>query len=194
MLLIYDVYPDTVHSAITISDPAQQVSSIEGPSTKENIAQLGPPVPEKGQKKNSLLNVPSRTSSQKKQDPSSTSPPLTGATVTDDSASVGRGSKRSILGKKRDASKSSSRRASKEQRSLDVGREAPPVIAQSDGATGVEKKGAFGFLSFLNCCSSHHNTSTMDIDDQALPAKKSKLQPVRQRPDNQAEKMSAVWL
>ncbi len=192
LLLICDGYPDNVHSAITISDPAQQASS-EGPSvssTKENIVQAGPPVPEKGQKKNSLLNVPSRTSSQKKQDPSSTSPPLTGATVTDDSASVGRGSKRSILGKKRDASKSSSRRVSKEQRSLDVGREAPPVIAQSDGPTGVEKKGSFGFLSFLNCCSGHHNTSTMDIDDQAIPAKKSKLQPVRQRPDNQAEKTS----
>lgn len=199
MLLIYDVYPDNVQSTITISDPAQQISSSEGPSASftqenenENIAQPGPQVFEKAQKKNSLLNVPSRTTSQKKQEPSSTSPPLTGATVTDDSTSVGRNSKRSLLGKKRDVSKSSSRRASKEQRSLDAGRGAPPAVAQSDGALGVGKKGTFGFLSFLNCCSGHHNTNTMDIDDQALPAKKSKLQPVRQRPDSQAEKMSPV--
>ncbi|KAF7512572.1 hypothetical protein GJ744_000833 [Endocarpon pusillum] len=189
------VLPDIVQSAITTSDPAQQVSSNEGPSasfTKENIAQPGPQVSEKAQNKNSLLNVPSRTTSQK--EPSSISPPLTGATVTDDSTSVGRNSKRSILGKKRDVSKSSSRRASKEQRSLDAGRGAPPApaVAQSDGAMGVEKKGPFGFLSFLNCCNGHHNTNTMDIDDQALPAKKSKLQPVRQRLDSQAEKMSAV--
>ncbi|ERF72101.1 hypothetical protein EPUS_02892 [Endocarpon pusillum Z07020] len=194
LLLIYDVYPDNVQSAITTSDPAQQVSSNEGPSasfTKENIAQPGAQVSEKAQKKNSLLNVPSRTTSQTKQEPSSTSPPLTGATVTDDSTSVGRNSKRSILGKKRDVSKSSSRRASKEQRSLDAGRGAPPApaVAQSDGATGVEKKGTFGFLSFLNCCSGHHNTNTMDIDDQALPAKKEFRENVAK--DTSEEKQSS---
>ncbi len=145
-------------------------------------------MPEKAQKKGPLLNVPSRTSSQIKQDPSPTSPPLTGATVTDEAASLGRGSKRSILGRTRDVSKSSSRRAPKEQRNPEGGKESSPAIAQTDGATGGEKKRSFGFLSFLNCCSSHHNTNTMDKDDQVLPAKKSKLQPVREKVGNGTEK------
>lgn len=195
-LLISDVFLDNIPSSIAASEPAPQPSPTEGPSassTKENVAQSGPAVPEKAQKKNSLLNVPSRTSSQNKQDASSTSPPLTGATVTDESASIGRGSKRSILGKKRDASKSSSRRATKEQKNIEVGREAAPAIAQSDGATGAEKKGSFGFLSFLNCCSSHQQaTNTMDIDDQPLPAKKSKLQPLREKTLNEAERTKAA--
>lgn len=117
---------------------------------------------------------------------------MTGATVIDDSASVGRGSKRSILGKKRDVSKSSNRRASKEQRNLETPKEAAPAIAQADGATGPEKKGSFGFLSFLNCCSSHRNSNPTDIDDQTLPAKKSKLQAVRERPSSKTEKVKAA--
>jgi carboxy-terminal domain RNA polymerase II polypeptide A small phosphatase len=143
---------------------------------------------EKAQKKGSLLNVPSRTSSQRKQDPPTSSPPLTGATVTDDSASAGRGSKRSILGRKRDASKSSSRRVRKEQRNLPVGKESDPVIPQADGAGGAEKKSSSRFLSFLNCCGGHNANNTGDIDDQALPAKRSKPQPVRERLINQSEK------
>jgi len=193
--LISDIFLDNIPSSIATSESAAQ-TSLAGPpsasSTKQNLAQSGPAVPEKALKKDSLLNVPSRTSSQTKQDASSTSPPLTGATVTDDSASVGRGSKRSILGKKRDVSKSSSRRARKEQRNLEASREAAPAIAQSDGATGTEKKGTFGFLAFLNCCSGHQDTNAMDNDDQALPAKKSKIQPLREKPVNEVEKPNAT--
>jgi carboxy-terminal domain RNA polymerase II polypeptide A small phosphatase len=190
-----DLFLDNIPSSIATSESTPHPPSIDGPSassTKENVALSGPAVPEKSQQKNSLLNVPSRTSSQIKQDPSSTSPPLTGATVTDDSASLGKGSKRSILGKKRDTSKSSSRRAPQEQTSREVSKEAAPAIAQTDGATAAKKKGSSGFLSFLNCCSSHHNTNTMDIDDQALPAKKSRLQPVREKPATQPETVKTV--
>jgi carboxy-terminal domain RNA polymerase II polypeptide A small phosphatase len=190
-----DLFLDTLPSSIATSESTPQPPSIDGPSassTKENVAQSGPAVPEKSQQKSSLLNVPSRTSSQIKQDPSSTSPPLTGATVTDDTGSLGKGSKRSILGKKRDTSKSSSRRAPQEQTSREVSKEAAPAIAQTDGATAAKKKGSSGFLSFLNCCSSHHNSNTMDIDDQALPAKKSRLQPVREKPAKQPETVKTV--
>jgi carboxy-terminal domain RNA polymerase II polypeptide A small phosphatase len=193
--LISDNFLDNIPSSIATSESAAQ-TSLGGPpsvsSTKENLAQSGPAVPEKAPKKDSLLNVPSRTSSQTKQDASSTSPPLTGATVTDDSASVGRGSKRSILGKKRDVSKSSSRRARKEQRNLEASRETAPAITQSDGATGTQKKGSFGFLAFLNCCSGNKDTNAMDNDDQALPAKKSKIQPLREKPLNEVEKANAT--
>jgi carboxy-terminal domain RNA polymerase II polypeptide A small phosphatase len=180
-----DIFLDNIPSSIATSESAPQTSSLDGPSassTKENVAQSSPTVPEKAQQKSSLLNVPSRTSSQIKQDSSSTSPPLTGATVTDDSGSLGKGSKRSVLGKKRDTSKSSSRRAPQEQTSREVSKEAAPAISQTDGATAAKKKGSSGFLSFLNCCSSHHNTNKMDIDDQVLPAKKSRLQQVREKP------------
>jgi carboxy-terminal domain RNA polymerase II polypeptide A small phosphatase len=137
------------------------------------------------------LQVPSRTSSQIKQDPSSTSPPLTGATVTDDSASVGRGSKRSILGRNRKASKSSSRRASREQRNPVLNQEPVTAVAQSDGATGPEKKIAFRFLSFLNCCSSRHVANAMDLDDQPPPTK-IKRQAAREKPSNQIQTANAA--
>lgn len=158
------------------------------PSNQENLPRPDPAVPEKAQKKASLLNVPSRTSSQKKLDSSSTSPPLTGATITDDSASVGRGSKRSILGRKRDASKSSSRRPAKEQRNLQAGKESDLATSQADGAGPAEKKSSSRFLSFLNCCSGHDDRNTGDVDEQVLPAKKSKPQPVREKLINQSEK------
>lgn len=96
------------------------------------------------------------------------------------------------MGKKRDVSKSSSRRAPQEQRNLEAGKESAPAIVQSDGAAGVEKKGSFAFLSFLNCCSSHHNKSTMDSDDQALPAKKSSLQPLHKKVATQTEKANTT--
>lgn len=145
-------------------------------------------MPEKAPKKGSLLNVPSRTSSQNKQDASATSPPLTGATMTDDSASVGRGSKRSILGIKRETSKSSTRRTSRAQKNSDTGKESTPAIAQSDGAAGAEKKKSSRFMSFLNCCSAGHGTDATGVDDQSVPAKKSKIQPLREKSVNQTER------
>jgi carboxy-terminal domain RNA polymerase II polypeptide A small phosphatase len=193
--LISNIFLENIPSPIATSESAAQ-TSLTGPpsasSTKENVAQSVPAAPEKAPKKDSLLNIPSRTSSQTKRDASSTSPPLTGATVTDESASVGRGSKRSILGRKRDVSKSSSRRARKEQRNLEASREAAPAIVQSDGATGTEKKGSFGFLAFLNCCSGHQDTNAMDIDDPTLPPKKSKIQPLREKPLNEVEKKNTT--
>ena len=93
-----------------------------------------------------------------------------------------------MLGRKRDASKSSSRRAPKEQRNAQAGRESDPAIPQSDGAGGPEKKSSSRFLSFLNCCSSCNAKNRGDGDDQALPAKKSKPQAVREKLTSQPEK------
>lgn len=184
-LLNVDPFPDNLPSSTLTSESAPEASNTEvpsPPSAKDNDATPGPAVSEKAQKTGPLLNVPSRTPSQAKKDPSSTSPPLTGATVTEGTASVRRGSKRGFLRKKRDVSKSSSRRTAQQSRNLEVGKASAPAITQSDGATGVDKKLSFGFLSFLSCCTGHHPRNTMEIDEQTIPAKKSKLQPVREKP------------
>ncbi len=186
--------PDNPPPTITTSEPVRQTVPNDGPpasTNKENVPRPDATLSEKVPKKGSLLNVPSRTSSQRKLDSSSASPPLTGATVTDDSGSVGRGSRRSILGRKRDASKSSSRRAAKEQRSLQASKESGPAIPQADGPGSAEKKSSSRFLSFLNCCGGHDARKAEDVDEQVLPAKKSKSQPEREKLINQSEKSEA---
>lgn len=48
-----------------------------------------------------------------------------------------------------------------------------------------------GFLSFLNCCSAPENANTVDGGDQAVPAKKAKLQPKPGRQSTPAVKANA---
>ena len=140
-------------------------------------------------KKGSLLKVPSRSSSQTKQDPSSTSG-LTGATAADDGASLGQESKRSILGRKRDGSKSSSHKSARPEKDAESTRAPGPAIPQSDGpAARTTKKKSSSFLAFLNCCGGPDSNSSIDLDDPTEPAKKTtKLQPVRARQPESSEK------
>lgn len=188
-------WPEILPPSTADSEATPQASTAEEPSTSstnDNVATSGPAISEKAQKIGPVLTVPSSTSSQTNKDPSPTSPPLTGATATNDTASVGRDLGRSFLRKKRDAGKSSSRRAPQPQRDLESDKESAPAFAQTEGAARAQKKSSFNFLSFLNCCSVHQPTNTMDMDDQAIPAKKSRLQPVREKPDDRTESGKAV--
>ena len=92
------------------------------------------------------------------------------------------------MGRKRDGSKSSSRRAAKEQTNLQTNKESDPAIPQADGAGPAEKKSSSRFLSFLNCCGGHDARHTGGVDEQELPAKKSKPQPAQEKLINQSEK------
>ena len=65
-----------------------------------------------------------------------------------------------------------------------------PAIPQADGAASrSQNKPKSGFLSFLNCCSGSDSTHAADMDDPALPPKKTtKLQPAIRRPSRTGEK------
>lgn len=171
----------------TSPEPSTAKSPDDGPSVPpaEETSETGPAVPEKPQKKGVMLNVPSRISSQPKAD-ASNSPPLTGATATDESSSTGRGSKRSILGRKKNAKSDPKPAVEGEKTSPTKSEKAAP--AQIDGATGVQKKRPSRFLSFLNCCGGTGGRNGVDPDDVSVPPKKSASTATPEKVNSEQEK------
>lgn len=84
-----------------------------------------------------------------------------------------RGSKGSIKPKSRSGSLAS--RHSKKEKAILTGtaNQEKLVEDQSTDTTSPKKRG--GFLSFLNCCSAPENANTVELGDQAVPAKKAKV-------------------
>ena len=149
------------------ADPATTVAS----DTKEKMT-------EQSTQKSSLVDIPSRTSStqQISQQSKTVSPPPD--TSTGKSPTPRRGSKRSILTRSRNNSKSS-RRSGKAVKPTEEKKEPVPPLPQNDG-TRSEKKPRSGFLSFLNCCSpSEEGDNTKN--DGPVPAKKTTIQPTPTR-------------
>lgn len=121
------------------------------------------------------LGVPGHTSDGQQE----TSTGLSGETAADPAESIGRGSKRSLTGRKREAS-TGSRRSGKARadEAEKVARQEPTSSPQSASHPRPKKKG--GFLSFLNCCSTSDEGQDVGPDDTALPAKPTaKLQSSR---------------
>nr|POF17136.1 putative phosphatase psr2 [Quercus suber] len=122
------------------------------------------------------LAPPPRTSSREpslsgERSQSQTDTGLNGDAPVDSAESVGRGSKRSLTGRKREASAGSRRSGKvrtndpeKESAGQDAG-DKPQTVAH----TRPKKKG--GFLAFLNCCSSSDDAQDTGLDDTAHPAK-----------------------
>ena len=132
------------------------------------------------------LNIPSRSSST--QQPPSQNPPVPPAPkdTTEPPPTPRRGSKRSLLTRSRNGSRSS-RRSARAARAAETKEPVPP-LPQTDG-TRSEKKPRSGFLAFLNCCSPSDNLETLK-EEPAVPAKKSKIQPTpirTGRPADQTE-------
>jgi RNA polymerase II subunit A small phosphatase-like protein len=123
-------------------------------------------------KKRSLLGVPSRKASQPNQ-PSPTSTQLTGATAGDPADSIGRGSKGSIIGKRRKGSVSSTDRANNAQR-LEGG-DSRELEKDSENANGDinqshQKPAMSKFFSFLTCCGASDHANSTDADPPARVA------------------------
>ena len=152
--------------------PATTVAS----DTEENMT-------EQSKQKSSLVNIPSRASStqQTTQQPSTGVPPP--EVLTEKSATPRRGSKRSILTRSRNNSRSSRRsaRASK----VAEAKESVPSLPQNDG-TRSEKKPRSGFLAFLNCCSPSEEIDAVK-NEEAVPAKKTQVQPTPARSGRPAD-------
>lgn len=138
------------------------------------------------------LNIPSRSTSQ--QPPSSTPVPVT--EPSDEPPSPRRGSKRSLITRSRQGSRSSrrsARNATKESKDL------PPPMPQHDTSRTQKKQKSGGFLSFLNCCRGDDDLDNLKSEEADVPPKQRTIEPTPQRtaiPDEPSapvtsEKMSA---
>ncbi|KAF1961965.1 phospho protein phosphatase-like protein [Byssothecium circinans] len=136
-------------------------SSSRGPSSEE-LRKTASKASEAGEsaaapanepkKKRSFLNIP-RSNSQSNEEQTPTGTGLSGATVAD-SESIGRGSKRSFLGKRRAGSVASSKRSQQQQPATSEKAEHPPPVpspAQREGSARSKVKKSGGLLSCLPC-------------------------------------------
>ena len=133
----------------------------------------------------SAVNIPSRTSSTQKPETATSgvdgAADLSNTNAEDQSR---RGSKRAILSRSRNNSRSSKRSLRAAARNIQANKEPVPSFPQQDGARSEKKAKSGGFLSFLNCCGSDTN----DSDESTLPAVKPKAQPATRVPQMTTEK------
>ncbi|OCK82980.1 NIF-domain-containing protein [Lepidopterella palustris CBS 459.81] len=125
-------------------------------------------------KKRSLLNIP-RSSSKSNDDSTPTGTGLSGATVADSSESIGRGSKRSLTGKRRAGSTASSKNSQQRPATSEKAVQPVPAVENNEGSTQSQgkKKGRGGFLSFLNCCSVPKDGNLVDQEEETENSKKT---------------------
>lgn len=145
--------------ANTIVPPPR--SSSRGPSTEQlrrtpskstDPAEPGsaPDTDAEPKKKRSFLNIP-RSNSQSNEEQTPTGTGLSGATVAD-SESIGRGSKRSFLGKRRAGSTASSKRSNQPAASEKADQPPPvPSTDHRDAPTSSKARKSGGLLSCLPC-------------------------------------------
>ncbi|KAI1489765.1 HAD-like domain-containing protein [Biscogniauxia mediterranea] len=148
-------------------------SGQEGSKEKDVMAEDGSST----RKGRGLLNVPSRSSSQKNQSSSATTG-LSGATANDARDSIGghsKESKHSILGRRRNGSASSNHSGAATNPTATPGTSQPNSPA---GAPQLRKKG--GLLSLLGCCGVPSNANALEGGDDPLPS--HKLDKIPQRP------------
>ncbi|KAI0895930.1 NIF-domain-containing protein [Annulohypoxylon nitens] len=155
------------------ADEKQQVEH-EGSREKETISSEDGPVSRKGR---SLLNVPSRSSSQKIQSSPATTG-LSGTTADDPRDSIGgqsKESKHSMLGRRRNGSVSSNHSGAATNPTTTPSTSQPNSPA---GAPQRRKKG--GLLALLGCCVVPTNANALEGGEDPLPS--HKLDKIPQRP------------
>ncbi|KIV97040.1 hypothetical protein PV10_00842 [Exophiala mesophila] len=131
-------------------------------------------------KQSSLVKIPSRTSSNTKPTDPTTSNSTPVPAVPDEPPSTPRrGSKRSLLSRSRNNSRSS-RKSARATRAVDPSKTAAPPISQPESSR-PEKKSRGGFLAFLNCCSPSDDLVQTKSDEPDVAAKKINIQTTTQR-------------
>ncbi|ETN46868.1 uncharacterized protein HMPREF1541_01057 [Cyphellophora europaea CBS 101466] len=152
---------------VTSEDAAPSATTTE-PLSNETMTEQ--------EQKSTQVNIPSRTSSTQ---PGTTQLAISPAPNTSSEAppAARRGSKRSILTRSRNNSRSS-RRSGRAARPADPKEPVPP-LPQNDGAKG-EKKSRSGFLAFLgNCCSPSGGDDEIKNDTAPVPVKKTTVPPAQ---------------
>jgi len=175
-------------AATTVVPPPR--SSSKGPASADDpprnaskslaAGEEGAPSAGEPKKKRSLLNIP-RSNSQSNESQTPTGTGLSGATVAD-SESIGRGSKRSFLGKRRAGSTASSKRSQQQQpaASEKVAQVPPvPTADNREGSTRSKTKKSGGLLSCLPCFAPKEARPTRDEAPAENAKQAAKVKPVR---------------
>ena len=182
LISIIDSVPSTVNPDIAsnhtspdlskTSDFTAQDSSV-AESTAEKVSPLEPPSDPQTKLTEGAPNVPIRSSSNAKVE-SVGNPSMLEKKSADPISASRRGSKGSNVGKSRSGSVVSSKHSKKEKvESAGAVSQEKDVEDPSSNSAKTKKRG--GFLSFLNCCQPPENANTVELRDQAEPAKKAKV-------------------
>ena len=159
--------------------PASADDPPRNPSKSSATAEDGAAPAGEPKKKRSLLNIP-RSNSQSNESQTPTGTGLSGATVAD-SESIGRGSKRSFLGKRRAGSTASSKRSQQQPAASEKTAQPPPVPTPENraGSTRSKTKKSGGLLSCLPCFAPKEDRSTRDEAPAENAKQAAKVKPVR---------------
>lgn len=161
------------------NQPKNDITSTENESMKDTANTKPSPV-----------QVPSRTTSnQLPNDSNPTSSQVATAATMDPPPSPRRGSKRSLLSRSRNGSRSS-RKSARATRTIEASKEPVPPIPQPSRPT--EKKKAGSFLAFLSCCLPSDDLDTIKNEEPDVPAKKSKVQQLPSRTSRVTDESQAI--
>ncbi|OCL09091.1 NIF-domain-containing protein [Glonium stellatum] len=127
---------------------------------------------EERRNKRALLSIP-HSSPQPHEDSTPTGTGLSGATVADSSESIGRGSKRSLTGKRRAGSTASSKHSQQRPATAEKPPQSEPVAEQPEGSTNSKSKKKGGFFSFLSCCGLPKGGTPVDLEENTEANKKT---------------------
>ncbi|KAL1606557.1 hypothetical protein SLS60_003962 [Paraconiothyrium brasiliense] len=146
-----DVTPQHANgTAPSITAPPQEGDNLQRTTSKTIDGAEASAPDNQPKKKRSFLNIP-RSNSQSNEEQTPTGTGLSGATVAD-SESIGRGSKRSFLGKRRAGSTASSKRSQHAVASEKADPPPPiPAAENREGSTRSKAKKSGGLLSCLPC-------------------------------------------
>ncbi|KAH0597989.1 hypothetical protein MHUMG1_04361 [Metarhizium humberi] len=128
----------------------------------------------------SLLKVPSRSSSQQRNQSSTASTGLSGATVTDQRSSIDGRSKESrgsVPGRQRNGSASTNRTGGDSERGHNPGSFQPSSPSTSEQKRRRKKKKNGGLLSLLGCCGVPDTANALEEDESVNVQKVEKLSP-----------------
>ncbi|PNY24133.1 phosphatase PSR2 [Tolypocladium capitatum] len=165
---------------VVLPNPVAEIQPDKGPGSSEmtgkETEQLS--VEDRGSSKGGrgLLKVPSRSSSQQRNQSSATSTGLSGATVTDHRNSIsGRSkeSKGSFAGRRRNGSASSNRTGGESEQGNTLGNSHPSSPSTSEQKR--RKKRGGGLFSFLGCCVVPNAANIVDEGDNQNIHKLEKL-------------------
>ncbi|KAF2732099.1 NIF-domain-containing protein [Polyplosphaeria fusca] len=134
-------------------------------------------------KKRSFLNIPRSSQHSNSNDESTpTGTGLSGATVADSSESIGRGSKRSFMDRRRAGSVASSKRSQQRPAGTEKAEQPPPVPAADhrEGSTRSKSKKSGSLFSCFGCFGSPKDSHPADEEETTEHAKQtSKVKPGR---------------
>ena len=167
------------HSASTITT-GQSATDAPADNTRDSTTLIGSVSNQDISSEGRLApGAPIRSSSNSKLN-SSIATSMNSQAADDQVQNLRSGSTGSIKAKNRSGSIASSKRSRKEKAIAPVagGEEKPGLDSPRNvpAATKPKKGGVSKFLSFLNCCSAPDHANSVELEDQAVPAKKTKVQ------------------